>query len=192
MNKLDQYPSRRSVVDTRPAARIQDVLDLFDELARIARMSEGLFAGIEQVTGLRVGQVQLLRSVAGDAVEARELARRVGQTDEATAATIDGLVRHGLLHRERRSAKPERLRLTGKGTALLEQTQGVQVRLLDTLIGEAGADGVQAFRTTLNGIADVLGTITSRAEAVQSARPPSADTSGRESATRFERSHHLG
>jgi DNA-binding MarR family transcriptional regulator len=153
------------VVDTRPAARIQDVLDLFDELARIARMSEGLFAGIEQVTGLRVGQVQLLRSVAGGAVEARELARRVGQTDEATTATIDGLVRHGLLHRERRPVKPERLRLTGKGTALLEQTQGVQVRLLDTLIGEAGADGVQAFRTTLNGIADVLGTIASRAVA---------------------------
>lgn len=164
LNHRDPGTPRPAPVDSDPSDRLAEVLGLLDQLADVARMSEGLFRGIEQVTGLRVGEVQLLRTVGREDVEVHEVARRLGQTDDATTATVAGLVERGLLHQDRRTAPAGApaagtLRLTGDGAALLEQSQGIQVRMLDTLVAELGEEGVRAFRGALQGVADVLRTV---------------------------------
>lgn len=159
--------SRPGQVDADPSTRLEEVLRLLDELTEVARLSGGLFGAIEQVTGLRVSEIQVLRAVTRSGVEVHDVARRVGQTDDAANATIGGLVERGLIHRDQRAGQTAMLRLTEAGTAALEQTQGVQIRLLDTLVAEVGADGMRAFRTTLHGIAGVLRTLAERTAAAQ-------------------------
>jgi DNA-binding MarR family transcriptional regulator len=157
---------RPGQVDTDPSARLEEVLRLLDELTEVAGLSEGLFRAIEHVTGLRVGEIQVLRAITHSGAEVHGVARRVGQSDDAVMATVDGLVERGLV-RDRPAGPTGVLRLTEAGTAALEQTQGVQIRLLDTLVAEVGADGARAFRTTLQGIAGVLRTLASRTGTAQ-------------------------
>src|SRR5690606_2215040 len=113
VDRSEPSPHRPAPVDTHPSARFEDVLGLFDELAEVTRLSEGLFSGIEQVTGLRVGEVHLLRTAAHEAADVHEIARRIGQTDDAASATAEGLVRRGLLHQERSDEGADLLHLTG-------------------------------------------------------------------------------
>lgn len=152
---------RPGQVDADPSARLEEVLRLLDELTEVAGLSEGLFRAIEHVTGLRVGEVQVLRAATCGA-EVYDVARRVGQPDGAVNATVDGLVERGLIRRDQQAGPTAVLRLTEAGNAALEQTQGVQIRLLDTLVAEVGADGARAFRNTLHGIAGVLRTLAER------------------------------
>lgn len=155
--------SRPGQVDADPSTRLEEVLRLLDELTEVARLSGGLFGAIEQVTGLRVSEIQVLRAVTRSGVEVHDVARRVGQTDDAANATIGGLVERGLIHRDQRAGQTAMLRLTEAGTAALEQTQGVQIRLLDTMVGQLGGHGVAAFRTTLRAVGEVLQLVGSRA-----------------------------
>jgi DNA-binding MarR family transcriptional regulator len=163
---------RPGQVDADPSARLEEVLHLLDELTEVAGLSEGLFRAIEHVTGLRVGEIQVLRAVTRSGAEVHDVASRVGQPDDAVNATVDGLVERGLFRRDRRAGPNAVLRLTGAGTAALEQTQGVQIRLLDTLVAEVGADGARAFRTTLHGIAGVLRTLARRTGTAHTGNSP--------------------
>jgi hypothetical protein len=83
------------------------------------------------------------------------------------------MVGRGVL--ERRNSNGEAVRLTETGVALLEQIQGVQVRLLDALAEAAGESGVQVVRTTLQAFAKVAGTVGDHADRVP--RHPSAPES---------------
>lgn len=152
-------------VDTDPSARLGVVLGLLDELTGVARVSEGLFGGIEQITGLRPGEVHVLLAVAHGANPVREVAQRIGEVHAAADATVEGLIRRGLLVRHHLddsgngSAPASLLHLTDTGSALLEQIEGVQVRLIGTLVEALGEQGVQDFRTALRAIVEVLNTV---------------------------------
>ena len=96
-------------------------------------------------------------------------ARRIGEVDDAAGATFEGLIRRGLLARGHRddsrggSSAPGFLQLTDQGAALLEQIEGVQFRLLDTLVEALGELGVHGLRTALRAITEVLNTVASHA-----------------------------
>ncbi len=59
------------------------------------------------------------------------------------------------------SSVPGFLQLTDQGAALVEQIEGVQVRILDTLVGGQGEQGVRGFRATLQAIAEVWNSVAS-------------------------------
>jgi len=124
---------RPTPVDTEPRGRLDEVLGLLDELTDVARVSEGMFRGLEQVTGLRAGEVYVLLAVAHGASPVREVARRIGELDDAAGATVESLIQRGLLARNHRddsrdgSSAPGFLHLTDQGAALLEQIEGSDV-----------------------------------------------------------------
>lgn len=163
MKQPERHPVRPTPVDANPSGRLEEVLGLLDDLSEVATRSQALFRGIEQVTGLRVGELHVMLAVADGNCQVRDVARRIGQPDAAAATTVEGLVQRGMLrwhgHRTPTSGdSPLGLRLTDIGAAVLEQTQGVQIRLLDALVGELGQHGADAFRTTLRAVAGVLRT----------------------------------
>lgn len=160
---------RPAPIDTEPSGRLEEVLGLLDELTEVARVSEGLFRGVEQVTGLRAGEVHVLLAVAHGTSAVREVARRIGELDDAAGATVESLIQRGLLagnHRDDSrddSSAAGFLHLTDQGAAVLEQIEGVQVRLLDTLVEALGQEGVRGFRATLQAIAEVWNSVASHA-----------------------------
>ena len=160
---------RPAPVDTEPSGRTGEVLGLLDELTAITMLSEGLFRGVKQITGLRPGEVHALLAVAHRTSPEREVAWRIGEVDDAAGATVESLIRRGLLARGHRddsrdgSSAPGFLQLTDQGAALLEQIEGVQFRLLDTLVEALGEQGVHGFRTALQAITEVLNTVASHA-----------------------------
>ncbi|HEU0041940.1 MAG TPA: hypothetical protein VFQ15_06290 [Jiangellaceae bacterium] len=157
MTQSTRDPARPVPLDTEPSRRLGEVLRLLDDVAAITGVTNGLFHGIEQVTGLRPGEVQVLLAVALGAQAIPDVAQRTGQADAATAATVDGLIHRGML-----ASTPHEvswLELTDAGAAVLEQVEGVQVRLLDTLVDALGEVGVAGFRATLQAIASVANTV---------------------------------
>jgi DNA-binding MarR family transcriptional regulator len=157
MTPTTRDPARPVPLDTEPSARLGEVLRLLDDVAAITGVADGLFYGIEQVTGLRPGEAQVLMAIAHGARVIPDVALRTGQADAATMATVDGLIRRGLL-----ASRPDevgRLDVTDAGAAVLEQVEGVQVRLLDTLVEALGEVGVAGFRATLQAIASVANTV---------------------------------
>jgi hypothetical protein len=171
----DRARVRPEPVDTRPSRRLSEVFHLLDDLAQVTAGSAALFRGIEQVTGLRVGEIQTLLAVVGGTDRIPELASRVGQPEEAGAVTVAGLVDRGLLqwhHPDVAAGQPDptvaRMRLTDAGAALLEQTEGVQIRLLDTLVASLGQEGVSSLRASLQALARLFGTMPSPTTPVSS------------------------
>ncbi|MEO8556853.1 MAG: hypothetical protein ABI474_09295 [Actinomycetota bacterium] len=166
----ERHGHRPAPVDTEPSGRLDEVLGLLDELTKVARASEGLFRGVEQVTGLRAGEVHVLLACAYGASAVRDVARRIGELDDAAGATVESLIQRGLLARNHcedsgeGSSVPGFLQLTDQGAAVLEQIEGVQVRLLDTLVGGQGEQGVPGFRATLQAITEVWNSVASHAE----------------------------
>lgn len=124
-------PHRAVPVDTEPRGRVGEVLGLLDEITEVARASEELFRGVEQVIGLPAGEVHVLLAVAHGTSPVREVARRIGELDDAAGAIIESLIGRGLLARNHRddsrdgSSAPGFLHLTDQGAALLEQIQCV-------------------------------------------------------------------
>ena len=165
----ERHPHRPAPVDTEPSGRLDEVLGLLDELTEVARVSEGLFRGVEQVTGLRAGEMYVLLAVSHGANPVREVARRIGKLDDAAGATVESLIQRGLLARNHRDdsgdglSAPGFLHLTDQGAAVLEQIEGVQVRLLDTLVETLGEQGVRGFRATLQAITEVWNSVASHA-----------------------------
>jgi len=127
----EPHPHRAASVHTEPGGRLGEVLGLLDELTEVARASEGLFRGVEQVIGLPADEVHALLAVAYGTSPVREVARRIGELDDAADATVESLIGRGLLARNHRDASrngstaPGFLQLTDQGAALLEQIQGV-------------------------------------------------------------------
>lgn len=79
-------------VDTEPRGRVGEVLGLLDEITEVARASEELFRGVEQVIGLSAGEVHVLLAVAHGTSPVREVARRIGELDDAAGVIIESLI----------------------------------------------------------------------------------------------------
>jgi DNA-binding MarR family transcriptional regulator len=160
---------RPAPVDADPSRQLADVLGVLDDLARVTTGATSLFQGIEQVTGIRVGEIQVLLAVAHGADRVPHIAARIGQPEEAVLVTVAGLIDRGLLRWRRPPTTPGDdpvgLQLTDAGTVLLEQSQAVQIRLLDTLVAELGQDGVASLRANLRALARVFAAIGTRTAA---------------------------
>jgi DNA-binding MarR family transcriptional regulator len=126
----ERHPHRAAPVLTEPGGRLGEVLGLLDELTEVARASEGLSRGVEQVIGLPAGEVHVLLAVAYGTSPVREVAQRIGALDDAADATVESLIGRGLLARNHRddsrdgSSAPGFLHLTDQGAALLGQIEG--------------------------------------------------------------------
>lgn len=162
VQKRDRTQDRPAPIDIDPSQRLGDVLDLLDDLALVTAGSATLFRGIERVTGLRVGEIQVLAAVAHGADRATQVASRTGQPDDAAIATIAGLVDSGLLQRpvpgtaEDGGDSAASVRLTDSGTAVFEQAEAVRIRLLGMLVSELGREGVESLRAGLRALARVF------------------------------------
>jgi hypothetical protein len=162
VQKRDRTQLRPVPIDSDPSRRLGDVLDLLDDLALVTAGSATLFRGIEQVTGLRVGEIQVLLAVAHGADRAAQLACRTGQPNESARATVAGLVDSGLLRwhvlgtAEDGGDSAAYLRLTDSGMAVFEQAEAVRIRLLGMLAAELGREGVEALRAGLRALARVF------------------------------------
>lgn len=162
VQRRDRTQDRPAPIDTDPSRRLGDVLDLLDDLAQVAAGSAPLFSSIEQVTGLRVGEIQVLLAVAHGADRAAMVASRTGQPNDAALATIARLVNSRLLVRHADGAAGDgdgtaaTLRLTDPGMAVFEQAEAVRIRLLGMLAAELGREGVEALRAGLRAFARVL------------------------------------
>jgi DNA-binding MarR family transcriptional regulator len=132
---------------TAPDDGVAAVLGLLDDLTHLGRVVEGLARRLDGVSGLRAGELQALVAVAEGAEHPRAVARRTGQVDGAGPATVQALVRRGLLQWHRHPASTDGpaslVHLTEAGRVVLAQVEGLQIRALAALVeqlGEAGAD----------------------------------------------------
>lgn len=130
---------RQVLRTTTPGTEMTSILELGADSAQLEHTRRLIVGGVEELTGLRLGELQALTAVAEGADHYRTIARLTAQADAAAAATVDGLVRKGLLARHHHpaepnaSAEPTLVHLTPKGEAVLGQSEAIRIRLLDTL-----------------------------------------------------------
>lgn len=117
-----------------------------------------IVGGVEELTGLRLGELQTLTAVAEGADHHRTVARLTGQADAAAAATVAGLVRKGMLaqhhHPNERNAQatPTLVHLTPKGEAVLGQSEAIRIRLLDTVAQTVSAPELEQMRAAADAL----------------------------------------
>ncbi|MGY1772062.1 hypothetical protein [Blastococcus sp. SYSU D00813] len=154
-------PTRPSPLEA-PGDRLVTVLQLADELADVARGAARVVARVEQATGLRRGELAALVAVDEGAQHPRAVARRSGQVDDAGDVTTEALLRRGLL---RRSAHPDApsgaagataLEVTETGRVVLQQAEGLRIRLLDAVVGALGPRDTAVLRAAVRALAGAL------------------------------------
>ena len=145
-------------------------LVLLDEVTRTADRLRPVLQAIEEVTGLGAGQVRTLLTIGqwapGSPPGERGAEGTEPATDGSTDLTISDLIARGLLETaaaptDGAPATP-RLRLTDRGLAVLSQVQGVQIRILDTLVNALGDRQVGELRDSLRAVGTVLDELTTR------------------------------
>lgn len=156
-------------------------LVLLDEVTRTADRLRPALQAVEEVTGLGPGQVRTLLTIGqwapGSPPGGPGAAETEVATDWSTDLTITDLMARGLLET---AAAPSdgaparaRLRLTDRGLAVLSQVQGVQIRILDTLVSALGDRHVGELRNSLRAVGAVLDELTTRTgERGARRRPP--------------------
>ncbi|MTV24050.1 winged helix-turn-helix transcriptional regulator [Nitriliruptoraceae bacterium ZYF776] len=109
------------------AVAITDVLDTLLEVGPEA------VDGIEDRTGLRLGQLRVLHVVRTGTDRPRRIAERTGEHLDTTVATIATLQRAGLLLGDAFDPMDGPVRLTEAGRARLDQLAALQLRLVAEL-----------------------------------------------------------
>lgn len=143
---------RAALRRTEPSAQMAQFLRLDDDAGRLEQARHQLVGGVEELTGLRLGQLQTLVAVADGADHHREVARATGQADDAAAVTVDGLVDRGLLARHHHPAEPNPhatptlVHLTPRGEAVLGQSEAIRIRLLDAVAHSLAPDELRQVR----------------------------------------------
>jgi DNA-binding MarR family transcriptional regulator len=150
----------------RPAdpaiTRLETALQLADELTDVVRATDRVLAGVEDATGLRRGELAALLAVDGGARHPRAVARRSGQVDDAGDATTAALVRRGLLRRGRHPDAPPgaagatALEVTEAGRVVLQQAEGLRIRMLESLVGALGPRDTAVLRTAAHVLTGAL------------------------------------
>lgn len=148
---------RATVRRTEPSGRLTDTLELVDRVAVLSDSRDHVFRTIEELTGLRLGELQAIEAVDDGADHPREVARRTGQTAAAATATCDGLVDKGLLGRHHHESAPRGggdepglLHVTAAGRVALGQVEALQVRLTDSVLAGLGDEEAQRLRTAVD------------------------------------------
>ncbi|MHB1064979.1 MAG: MarR family transcriptional regulator [Georgenia sp.] len=144
---------RQTVRRAEPSERLADTLELVDRLSNLSDSRDQVFRTIEQLTGLRLGELQALEAVDEGADHPREVARRTGQTAAAATATCDGLIKKGLLGRHRHESapfgEPGLIHATTAGEVVLGQVEGLQVRLTDSVLGSLDEEEAERLHTAV-------------------------------------------
>lgn len=131
--------AREVLRSTTPGTDMTAVFELDVDSGQREQARRLLVAGVEELTGLRLGELQTLTAVAEGADHHRTVARLTGQADAAAAATVAGLVDRGMLARHHHpkeqnpAAEPTLVHITPKGEAVLVQSEAIRFRLLDTV-----------------------------------------------------------
>ena len=97
--------------------------------------ASGLFASIERETGLKVGQIRVLRSVDSGQRSVIEVADATGEIEAATHITVQSLLDTDYLD----VGPDHRLALTDEGRVLVDQLAGIQMRQVANRADDAGA-----------------------------------------------------
>jgi DNA-binding MarR family transcriptional regulator len=146
----------------RPVEGVADLLGLLDDLTELGEVVDGLARRLEGVSGLRAGELQALVAVSEGAGHPRAVARHTRQVDEAGLATVEALVRRGLLGRHWHPASPavgseaSLVHLTDAGRAVLAQAQGLQIRLAAAVVQQLGDVEAEKLRSTVVALGTVL------------------------------------
>jgi len=143
---------------TTPGTGLATILDLGADAARLDQTRHLIVSAVEELTGLRLGELQALTAVAEGVDHYRAIARYTGQADAAAAATVEGLVRKALLGRHHHPAEPNAgaeptlVHLTPKGQAVLGQAEAIRIRLLDTLAQSLSPGEIDQVRSAADAL----------------------------------------
>lgn len=149
---------RRALRSSTPGSGMATILQLDGAPGQLEQTRRLIVSGVEELTGLRLGELQSLTAVSEGAEHHRAVARLTGQADAAAAATVEGLVRKGLLDQHHHPAetnahaKPTLVHLTPRGEAVLGQSEAIRIRLLDTVaqsLDDVALEQVQAAADAL-------------------------------------------
>lgn len=153
----------RELVDVPPSSTLSDTLGLLDDLEQINQISQQVLQQVQNLTGLRIGEMQTLLAIADGAEHPRAIAEATGQVKEAAAATVESLVRRGLVDRHAHDAAPDEsgsgpglVHVTAAGRGALEQSEAIRVRVLDSLALVLGPERSSELRTGIQAVAEVM------------------------------------
>lgn len=138
-----------------PPHHLLEAIALLDELRRIQQVVQLLRLHIGAVADLRPEELDTLVAVGGGAVDSGRVARQV------TPAAVRSLLGRGMLSlppdgEARDDVSSGVLRLTARGTASLRQTEGLQIRALDSLLTALEPDRREALLATSRAVAASL------------------------------------
>jgi DNA-binding MarR family transcriptional regulator len=154
-------------LEIRPGTSMTGVLALMDELALLAGAGEEVRRQVEELTGLRSGELQALLAVADGADRPAAVAEATGQVHDAAAATIEALRRRGLVNRAPGAA----LRLTEYGQVVRQQAEGLRIRALHGVVSALGEQATAELRSTVQALGSVLSPEVRSASGTRSALP---------------------
>ena len=148
--------ARPRAVDTVPSERMGAVLVLVEQIDRVVVGIAPVLQTVEQVTGLRLPQVILLMALdlqrppaapSGHPEDVADLARRglIRPADPPSRPTGG-------------SGPPEEQRwvLTDSGRSVLEQVQGLRIRIVDTATSSLDTDRLHAMTASTGLVANAL------------------------------------
>jgi len=137
---------RPEPVDREPGPRLGRTLMLLDEIDAAARRVRPVLRTVEHLTGLSPAQLTVLMAVDGD--EPRPV-------DIGAATTAVALADRGLLRAAGwpLAAAGGGWQLTDDGQAVLQQVQGLRVRIVDTVTGALDDAHLDEIRASLRRVA---------------------------------------
>ena len=137
---------------TVPQTDLSAIYATESEAERLEGTRRKIVGGVEELTGLRLGELHTLIAVADGADHHREIARTIGQPDAAAAVIVDGLVKRRLLARHHHPAErnpyaePTLVSLTARGHAVLGQSEAIRIRLIDAVAQSLDEDELRHVR----------------------------------------------
>ena len=143
-------PSAVVPLEIRSGTSMTGVLALMDELALLAGAGEEVRRQVDELTGLRSGELQALLAVADGADRPAAVAEATGQVDDAAAATIEALRRRGLV------VRGPVLRLTESGRVVRQQAEALRIRLLHGVVSALGERATDELRGAVQALGSVL------------------------------------
>ena len=138
-------------LEIRPGTSMTGVLALMDELALLAGAGEEVRRQVDELTGLRSGELQALLAVADGADRPAAVAEATAQVDDAAAATVEALRRRGLVT----GGSGVSLQLA-RGRVVRQQAEGLRIRLLHGVVSALGEQATGELRSTVQALGSVL------------------------------------
>jgi hypothetical protein len=154
-------------LEIRPGTSMTGVLALLDELDLLAGAGEEVRRQVDELTGLRSGELQALLAVADGADGPAAVAEATGQVDGAAVATVEALRRRGLVM----EAPGAALQLTEHGRVVRQQAEGLRIRLLHGVVSALGEQATGELRSTVQALGSVLSPELSPASGARPALP---------------------